>query len=163
MLLCVPHLRSDNCSFLETLVHHGTFCLLLKAWLEILYSFSDAITANLLKVSDYLLIFIVISHPADEETLSHRFCHWLQISELQMHCYTLVTESGFLINHVGVFACYLKRNLGESIWQTLSSKISQLTKYCHPPCLCNVDSQQNQPFPTVPTVQIYSNIKAVLM
>lgn len=43
--------------------------LRLKAWLEIVYSSSNAITANLLKLSDYLLIFIFISHPADEEKL----------------------------------------------------------------------------------------------
>lgn len=47
---------------------YSDFCLIsLKAWLEIVYSSLNSITANLLELSDDLFIFN--SHPADMEKL----------------------------------------------------------------------------------------------
>lgn len=67
-----------------------------------MYSSSNSITANMLKLSDDLLIFIFILHPADEEKLllkiAHHYSRWLHIKEL-LHCHEhLPDNKSFFFN-----------------------------------------------------------------
>lgn len=90
-----PHIQGRE--FLlsrESLLFHGTFLsYFFKAWLEIVYSSSNSISANLLELSDDLLIFIFNSHPAEKEKLiNKKAAHHLACQSNKCSCWHLLCQ-----------------------------------------------------------------------